>query len=420
MSLMRVAVLSWLALLSMGLPASAQPPLRGGSALPDESAFTRKGLTRRWWAHAVMNAQRDKLNSISVDETTLFLQSSSGEMTAFDAQTGQQLWARAIGPRDRAIFPPALNDEMLFVIGGMRLFAVRKTNGDIVWDLPLPSPPSSSPAVDEQRAFIGFLDGSMYAFDLKVAAKLYTEGRLPQYAVETILWRYPTTQPITIPAVVDGQYLAFASRNGSLYSVTASERKLVFQFQTDARVSAPLVRYKKHVLLASEDSNLYSISMRNGASTWQFTTGFVIRKAPVLIDDEIYLLPDRGNLYKLSAVTGEPLWPRPQTGFQTFLSASANRIYAVDGNNDLQIVSRETGQRLGSLPLGRFKVTVTNDRSDRIYLATESGLLMCLHEIGRDYPRFHLHPERQPLLPDFAPDNYDADAPADQPAADEK
>jgi hypothetical protein len=56
-------------------------------------------------------------------------------------------------------------------------------------------------------------------------------------------------------------------------------------------------------------------------------------------------------------------------------------------------------------PLDKFNRHLANDRSDRIYVATESGLVMCLHERGREFARFHMHPDRQPILPEFAPDD---------------
>src|SRR5262245_23977887 len=105
MNAFRIAVLCFLALASSGLPAFAQAAARGGSQLPGESMLNRYGLTRRWWGHAVVNSSRDKLMYIIVDENYLFLQSTAGVITAFNCETGRQLWARTIGFRDRSIFP---------------------------------------------------------------------------------------------------------------------------------------------------------------------------------------------------------------------------------------------------------------------------------------------------------------------------
>jgi outer membrane protein assembly factor BamB len=418
MSVARIAVLFSLAVLSATAPLPAQTAPGRGPVLPTESLLNRRGLTRRWWGHATINDQRDKLSFLTADESFLFAQSSAGAVTAFDCETGKLLWDRSVGRRDRAVYPATFNDEHLFVINGLKLFAVRKINGDIAWELNLPGQPSSSPVADSKRVYVGFLDGSQYAFDLEKIRDLYSKGLLPQYSDATVTWRYRTSHPITVPAVPVGELVSFATKSGLLYCVGAADHKLIFQFETDAPLTAPVARYKNNLLLASEDSNFYSLNSTNGKLGWEFTTGNVIRTAPVLIEDEVYLLPERGRMFKLSAETGRELWPRPQTRIESFLSASSHRLFVVDHDNNLRILSRATGESEGEFPLERFIRHVTNVRSDRIFLATERGLIMCLHERGRDFPRFHLHPERQPILPEFAPEGSDAETPAESEPAD--
>jgi outer membrane protein assembly factor BamB len=427
MSLFRIAALSLLAALSVATSASAQSLSRGGSRLLSEATLNRHGLTRAWWSHATINTKRDKLLFMVVDETHLFLQSNSGIISAFDTETGKYLWTKQVGGADRAIYPASSNDEMLFVVNGLQLFALDKNSGTTIWRLGMPGMPASSPAADDRRVYVGFVDGSLYAFDLAMTRKLFTEGKLPQFSESTVLWRYRSSKTVAIPAIPGDNEVAFASRNGSLYSVTKEERKLLFQFETDAPLTAPIVRYHHSLLLASEDFNFYSLDIRTGRPGWQFTAGVVIRKAPVLIGDEVYLFPDYGNMYKLSAETGHPLWSVPR--MVEFLSASTNRVYVVDKHNNLMILSRDRGEPLGSFPLEQFTRHLANDRSDRIYVSTESGLLMCLREQGREFARFHKHPDRQPILPEFAPEGAaqggesgeepeEMEGPGDKPEAD--
>jgi outer membrane protein assembly factor BamB len=404
----RIAVLSAAVLLTAVATLRAQSPARGGQQLPPEQLLNRYGLTRSWWSHATINSKRDKLLYMVVDESQLFLQASSGSITAFDTETGKYLWTKQVGAADRAIFPATTNDTLLFVSNGTRLFAIRKDTGDIKWQLGLPGMPASSAVADEQRVYVGFVDGSLYAFDLAMTQELFTDGKLPQYSDATVLWRYRTSRSVTIPAVPGDNVVAFASKNGSLYSVTKEGRKLMFQFETDAALTAPIVRYKSKLLLASEDFNFYSLDIRTGKPGWQFTAGTVIRKAPILIDDDVYLFPEIGKMFKLSAETGVPAWSVPR--MQDFLAASSSRVYVVDNHNNLNILSRDHGEPLGFFPLGQFTRHLANEHSDRIYVATESGLVMCLHERGREFARFHMHPDRQPILPDFAPSDPEAPA----------
>src|SRR5205807_2462685 len=123
-----------------------------------------------------------------------------------------------------------------------------------------------------------------------------------------------------------------------------------------------------------EDFNFYSLNIRNGKAGWQFTSGVVVRKAPVLIDDEVYLFPERGSMYKLSAETGHVSWSLPR--MSDFLAASTDRVYVIDHFNNLMILTRDHGQPVGMFPLNQYKKHVVNDRSDRIYLATEGGLVV--------------------------------------------
>jgi outer membrane protein assembly factor BamB len=398
----RTVVLSLLTALSLAATASAQIAARGGSRLLSEGMLNRYGLTRAWWSHATINSHRDKLVYMVVDESHLFLQSSSGVVSGFHTDTGKYLWTKQVGASDRAIFPASSNDELLFVINGLQLYAINKNTGNTVWFLTLPRMAASSPAADDRRVYVGFMDGSLYAFDVATIQKLFAEGKLPQFSESTVLWRYRTSKAVSIPAVPGTDLVSFANRGGALYTVTKGDRKMVFQFETDAPLTAPIVRYHDSLLLASEDFNFYSLNMRTGKSGWQFVAGNVIRKAPVLIENEVYLFPEYSNMYKLSAETGEPLWTVPR--MSDFLSASTNRVYVVDKHNNLTILSRETGGPLGSFPLDQFTKHLVNDRSDRIYLATESGLVMCLHEQGREFARFHKFPDREPILPEFAPE----------------
>jgi outer membrane protein assembly factor BamB len=420
MHLLRTALLSVLVGFTAVNPAAAQNAVRKETQFPPEPLLNRHGLTRSWWSHATINTQRDKMAYMVVDETHLFLQATSGTITAFDTETGKYLWTKQIGAPDRAVFQAVSNDSLLFVVNGLRLFAVRKDTGDIKWQLQMPGMPASSPAADEQQVYVGFQDGSLYAFDLKKTQELYSAGKLPQYSESTVLWRYRTSKAITTPAVPGDTVVAFASRNGSLYSLTRDLRKLVFQFETDAALSAPIARYRNRLLLASEDSNFYSLDIHKGTLGWQFTAGTVIRRAPVLVGNDVYLFPEHGNMYKISAETGIPAWSVPR--IQDFLSASSTRVYVTDSRNNLIILSASHGEPLGKFSLGSFTHHMPNERSDRIYVATERGLVMCLHERGREFARFHKYPDRQPILPEFAPEqdaNDDGEKSEPGEAADE-
>lgn len=386
--------------------SSAIAQIRGDSPLPTQNQLSRLGLERAWWGQAVLNPSRDKVRSVSVDEDLVYVQSTSGVTTAFDAETGRQAWAVQLGRFDPPSFPAVSNEELVLIVVGSTMYAVEKKSGRTMWTLVLPGQPSTGPAIDDKQVYVGTLDGSLYAFSLRKIRQLFEERRLPQWSSEAQVWMYRVGKEITSPPIPAGRTVNFASRDGSLYSVASSDRQLIYQLETDKPIVAPLARLDNTMFMASEDYTFYAINLTNGKVRWVFTSGLPIRRAPWALDHDLYVLPDRGGMYSLDPETGDQRW-WGQT-LSNFLAVVGGNVAAGDDQGNLVMVSRssrKSAEVVGSMPLRRFSVRIGNDRTDRIYLSTESGLVVCLRQLGHSYPVFHRNPDRLPLLPEFEPDD---------------
>ncbi len=420
------------------LPAQTQSTQR---SLPTRQQLARQGLELAWWGQGVMNPSRDKVVHLTSDEDCVFVQSSSGVVTAFDGQTGQRRWAVQLGQFDPPSFPVVTNEDLALVVVGTRLYALDKLKGRTLWELRLPGQPSTSPAADNEHVYLGMLDGSVYAFDLRKIYQLFKEDRLPDWSFQAIAWRYATAGEITSPPLIFNTRVCMASRDGNVYAVSTDRRNLIFQFETDAPILAPIARVDDLLYVASEDFSFYALRVRpqsqekspkaagegvfveqtvrrdkeSGKVVWEFTSGLPIRKAPYPIGKDIFIIPDRGGLYCLDSHNGKQKWWQPQG--VNFAAASGKRVYATDYDGNLLILSRPTGSITGTLPMRKFSKLFHNDRTDRIVMGTDSGLVVCLREKGRVIPTFHMYPDRLPILPEFAPE--DGEEPAEgMPAGD--
>lgn len=409
--------------------------------LPPRQQLSRYGLELAWWGQGVMNPARDKVEHLSADEDCVYVQSTGGIITAFDAQSGQRRWAVQLGQFDPPSFQVVTNEFLAMVIVGPHMYGLDKITGHTLWQIRVPGQASTSPAADAQRVYVGMLDGSMYAFDLRMIRQLYRENRLPEWSHQAIAWRYATSKEISSPPLIFGARVCMASRDGNVYAVTADRRQLVFQFETDAPIVAPITRVDDLLFLTSEDFSFYALRVKpqapppagkkvgegalddelvrrdreSGKVVWEFTSGLPIRKAPYAVGRDVYILPDRGGFYCLSSKTGEQRWWQPQA--IDYMATTAKHVYATDRDMNLLVMSRQTGDVSGALPLRRFSQRFANDRTDRIVLSTDSGLVMVLREKGKVIPTYHMFPERLPLLPEFAPAEGDAPPAAeDMPA----
>ena len=243
---------------------------------------------------------------------------------------------------------------------------------------------------------------------------------------------------MTSPAVASGRVVAFASRDGSLYSLalpTSREKQtllavdkdrvsgslltipkptLRFQLETDDRIVAPIALANGRIYMVTQNiggSRIYCVDANSGKLRWAVPTGFPVYHKPQVIGDQLFVATSHGGMYCLSAETGMEIWRHSKS--VEFLAATPNVVFASDVVNNIVLLNREDGTPMGKLPLRNFSVRIENDRTDRVIISTESGLVVCIHEKGREFPLYHMHPDRKPIVPEFAAAVPAAPEPAD-------
>ncbi len=395
-------------LAACGLSAAAVPAQSQlTTTLPTARELARYGLTRAWWGQAVIDPAFDRVLHFTADEDNVYVQTQAGIMTAFQAETGRRLWSVLVGATNRISLPVSTNETQALVTVGLNLYSLNKFTGEIEWELELPHHPSTSPEVDPRRVYLGMVDGSVYAYDLQTIKQLHEENRLPRWSNYAFLWRYKSPLQISSPPISNGRSITFASQSGSVYSIGGSENKLAYQFETDAEIRTPIGMNSDSLFVVSEDARLYCLNADNGRRQWAFTAGVPIRKQPRIIAGNVFITPQIEGMYCLNSVSGIIKWRQPRA--TEFLASTDDYVFASDALNNVLILAQSDGAVVGSLPLRSLSVRMANDRTDRVYLASEDGLVVCIREDGRDFPIYHKYPDRRPILPEIVPDEEDAD-----------
>ncbi|GIX04172.1 MAG: hypothetical protein KatS3mg114_0041 [Planctomycetaceae bacterium] len=371
-------------------------------ALPSPLTLQKLGLELRWSNQAVINPTRDQITHLHMDEELVYVLGSQGTLTAFEVETGTQRWALSLGRYHEATFAPASNQRLVLAVVGTTMFGIDKRRGNVRWRIRLPGQPSAGPSLDDRHIYVPTLDGSLYAYEMRKVEEHYLEQRLPAWSKDAIRWRYQAGDIITSPPLTYSTLVLFGSRDGSLYAVSRDDRRVQYIFETDAPIVAPLALLGDTLFIASEDYNFYALKPSNGRVLWEFVAGTPIRKPPYSVNNHLFVTPDAGGMFCLEASDGQQRWWHPH--LTQLLAVSLQRGYFLDDRQHLNIVDLQTGQSLGILPLYGYPLALTNDRTDRILLATTSGRVLMLAELGRDFPLYHKNPEHRPLLPEFEPE----------------
>jgi hypothetical protein len=220
-----------------------------------------------------------------------------------------------------------------------------------------------------------------------------------------IAWDYDTNRRVENKAILSKDSIFLAIPNGTFLGVPktgdlALGNVELYRYAGDSRFSAPPGHTGDLAFLATEDSHLYAVGIDSGKPVWRYIPGKAVTRAPVAVDvtdgaavdHDLYVTAETRGMSRVNRDTGEPLWNIRRHDFSPeadrVLAVNPKFVYAVDGAGAMLVLDRKNGAQLSRYDVRDFVFPVINDQSDRIYLASHDGLVVCLHD--KDYA--------QPLL----------------------
>jgi hypothetical protein len=185
-----------------------------------------------------------------------------------------------------------------------------------------------------------------------------------------------------------------------------------FRFTLDGPSYVSPGQFAETAYLGSQEGTVYALEIPTGRLQWRYTTGTPITHRLVGLEEDVYVESERNGLARLDRATGEPRWsvPRADTWLarggsadclcgaprwtpppgerllssnpdaERFLAANPKFVYALDHSGRLLVLDRGHGIRLSTYDVRDFVVPVVNEVNDRLFLAANNGLLVCLHD----------------------------------------
>jgi outer membrane protein assembly factor BamB len=197
-----------------------------------------------------------------------------------------------------------------------------------------------------------------------------------------LVWDYVAESRLELAPLLSTNYLLVATYAGSFTALRKSDGALQYHFQATAPLSAPLGQHGDMAYVGSEDFSVSALDMFAGRILWRFLGAGPIRQRPEVNDESVYLAPERSGLYRLDRDTGRVVWRNSNA--ERFLAANRKFVYATDRSGRLLILDRVSGTELAAYEgAHEFVVPIINELTDRLYLASNDGLLLCLHD--REY-----------------------------------
>lgn len=157
-----------------------------------------------------------------------------------------------------------------------------------------------------------------------------------------------------------------------------------------SNISAPVAQLGLRLFIPTFDGTVYSIQGDRGLVLWTFNLQGVPAHQPAAIEPDLFLTTTRGRLFRVNVNDGTP--PKPQDGLfaddgsysaiiiKQFLAASDHTVFGLNPVGQLVVLDRKRGTVRGKIDMAGYTFAPVNDVTDRVYLASNEGKLICLYD----------------------------------------
>jgi outer membrane protein assembly factor BamB len=184
--------------------------------------------------------------------------------------------------------------------------------------------------------------------------------------------------------LLTAETIQFPGTRGVITGLAHNDSKQVYRVSLDTDIFLQPGQFAEVGFIAAQDFNLYAVNIDTGKVLWRFTDGVLFSRPPAVNEHGVFAATQRHGLYCVDRDTGDLKWRNADAG--RFIASNPKFVYAADRSNRFLVLDRERGTRLSSHDFRDFVHPVTNDRTDRIYLAAHNGLLISLHDRDFDKP----------------------------------
>jgi outer membrane protein assembly factor BamB len=239
---------------------------------------------------------------LTYERGRIFAANGTGDLVALDAATGSTVWSTHVGT---ASFPPQYSftssptaaNGIVYTAGagsGGTVYAVRETDGRLLWTQRVANGDHSSPAVSADGVVVSYSCQNVYDFDP------LTGG------LDWSFWPGNCSGGGGKTPVVAGGHVFIRDHDGNavLSSATGLQQGTFTQGHSNV---APAIA--NGVAFMYEGTTLKSVSDSGlGTTNWTFTGDGHLNSAPLVAGNLVFVASSTGNLYALDASTGTQSW----------------------------------------------------------------------------------------------------------------
>lgn len=231
-----------------------------------------------------------------------------------------------------------------------------------------------------------------------VAAALTLADLRPRGVEPRLRWEYGLTSRVLFTPSLSPSRLWLVTNTKNYLALSKVDKKIDVTGVLWEQVAAVPARVGTLAYVPLGDGTLVTVDLEEGNQIsglnvpWRANIGGLLNRTPVVTKDAVYAAGDNSGVVRVNRATGDVAW-RTERAADRVAGVNQEFVYVRDRQGRLLVydANRATDPSTGrtapltSINLPEFNIPVVNTVSDRIYLAADNGLLVCLRDASAKY-----------------------------------
>ncbi|MFO0798815.1 MAG: PQQ-binding-like beta-propeller repeat protein [Gemmataceae bacterium] len=230
-----------------------------------------------------------------------------------------------------------------------------------------------------------------------VSAALALTDLRPQGVKPKVRWEYGLTTRIRFAPVLTPSRVWIVTDSKSKLALGKADRVVEVDGPMWEHVAAAPGRAGIIAYVPLSDGSLLAVDLEGGNRIsgvnilWRTNVGGILNHTPVVTEDAVFASGDHSGVVRVDRATGAQVW-RTDRQADRLLAVNQDFAYVRDTFGKLLVYDArrptEANGRaapLTSLNISEFNIPVVNTVSDRLFLAADNGLIVCLRDAARKY-----------------------------------
>jgi outer membrane protein assembly factor BamB len=329
-----------------------------------------------------------------VAEGRVFVKDAESTVSAFEADTGKQLWRVTLTPekgRDSDEFGGGLayyNGRLFVTTGFAHVFSLDPADGKEVWRSTVSAPVRGAPNVFADRVFVVSIDNKLHALAAIDGSDLWNFTALQETAGYVTASSPAASGEYVVAPFSSGELVALRLDNGRQVwnEALLGQRREARAFGNLADIRGRPVIDRGQVVAIGSAGQFAAIDLRSGQRAWE--RGFGGNQTPWVAGRFLFIVTNSADVAAVNRADGKVKWVTPLTQYEDAKNRrpvlwagpvlAGDRLLIAGSTGDLVALSPYTGEIIGRMEVREPMRLAPIIANRTIYVLTDYGRLIAL------------------------------------------